>query len=183
MGRWTLEDSGNHDLVRLPNGQWFYADEIEVDIHGLHNADCDRYEARIAELEALLRDEVADNVRLRSRYTGDAEANLEQEICDLNNKVTELEDERDAARQYAHTMDLQNADYGRLVDRNNRLWKCIDVAIRLKNKYHQDLAAATATLERLREVVPEGDGRSWSMLDAVYHILYPPTPETPHEMD
>lgn len=165
-------------------GAW----EPEVRLLGNVRADeiisiLDTYEARIAELEALLRDEVADNVRLRSRYTGDVEANLEQEICDLNNKVAELEDERDAARQYAHTMDLQNADYGRLVDRNNRLWKCIDVAIRLKNKYHQDLAAATATLERLREVVPEGDGRSWSMLDAVYHILYPPTPETPHEMD
>lgn len=31
-------------------------------------------------------------------------------------RIAELEAELDAARQYAHTMDLQNADYGRLVD-------------------------------------------------------------------
>lgn len=40
------------------------------------------------------------------------------------------------------------------------------------------LFAANATLASLREVVPEGEGRSWSMLDAAYNILYPQPKET-----
>lgn len=43
------------------------------------------------ELQNALAFEVADNVRLRSRHTGYVEGNLHQEICELNNRITELE--------------------------------------------------------------------------------------------
>lgn len=55
---------------------------------GASDVTCDScWQAQITNLEAMLASEVADNVRLRSRYTGDVEANLEQEICDLNNYI------------------------------------------------------------------------------------------------
>lgn len=40
--------------------------------------------------------------------------------------------------------------------RNAQLWRGVGIAIRLKNKYYSELAAANAALESLREKVPEG---------------------------
>lgn len=51
------------------------------------------YEARIAELEAMLSDEVAENVRLRSREVGDEVGNLLQEVADLKNELAHVKAE------------------------------------------------------------------------------------------
>lgn len=54
---------------------------------------CAAYEARIAELEAMLSYEVAENVRLRSREVGDEVGNLLQEVADLKNELARVKAE------------------------------------------------------------------------------------------
>lgn len=81
MGRWTFsEENKGYKKFLIATGAGgklvAYSKPWAILICDAHNADCDRYEARIAELE----------------------------------------EERDAAVEFAHTMDLQNADYGRVVD-------------------------------------------------------------------
>lgn len=53
----------------------------------------------------------------------------------------------------------------------------IHICPRCANEDEQDLLKAQ--INRLREVVPQGKERSWSMLEAVYAILYPTTEVLP----
>lgn len=86
---------------------------------GASDITCDScWQAQITNLEAMLASEVADNVRLRSRYTGDVEANLLQEICDLSNSITELESTLTKLREeVAEIMLVSKTDEGQRLSR------------------------------------------------------------------
>lgn len=87
MGRWTSE------RLRSVMNRHLTADSMADGIVSEINTDCDAYEARIAELEAMLADEVAENVRLRSREVGDEVGNLLQEVADLKNELARVKAE------------------------------------------------------------------------------------------
>lgn len=112
MSKWKAEkDAFSNGLIDTGSTVFHVMDidseEELVTITTAHNADCDTYEARIAELESALSSEVADNARLRARDVGDCAANLLQEIADKNNRIAELERERDQYKPFhAAVMDM-----------------------------------------------------------------------------
>lgn len=90
MGRWT--DDGEGTVFLSPEKNLILQSRsIAGHFTDAHNADCDAYETRIAELETMLASEVADNAKLRAREVGDEVGNVLQELADANNRIAELE--------------------------------------------------------------------------------------------
>jgi hypothetical protein len=90
MGRWKQQDA-TVCIFGTVNCAFGENTSDARRIVNTHNADCDAYEARIAELKTMLASEVADNAHLRAREVGDEVGNVLQELAEANNRIAELE--------------------------------------------------------------------------------------------
>lgn len=84
---WTYGSTADNDIKQ--DGKWWATALSKSEAKKIVEQ-FDAYEAQIAELEAALTGEVEENMRWRGRFDGDVNENVAQEICDLNNKATEL---------------------------------------------------------------------------------------------